>query len=164
MDFVSDALFDGRPFRALAVVDCQSRECLGIVPRVSFRAYQVVEVLDRLLRERGKPRRTFCDNGPEFAGRMLDQRAHRNGVELDFSRPGKPTDNAFIESFNARRRQERLKASWFLEQAEFRAWSRRFAQWLFSIDHIDIRYSIEYDGVDIRKLSSGTRGIVLLLL
>jgi len=99
MDFVSDALFDGRPFRALAVVDCHSRECLAIVPRVSFRAYQVVEVLDRLVRERGKPKRVFCDNGPEFAGRMLDQWAHLNGVKINFSRPGRPTDNAHIEAF-----------------------------------------------------------------
>jgi putative transposase len=73
MDFMSDALFDGRPFRILTVVDCHSRESLAIVPRPSFRAHQVVEVLDRLVREHAKPSSLRCDNGPEFAGRMLDQ-------------------------------------------------------------------------------------------
>jgi len=114
MDFMSDALFDARPFRLLTVVDCHSRESLAIVPRVNFRAFQVVETLDRLARDRGKPRTIRCDNGPEFAGRMLDQWAYLIGVEIDFSRPGKPTDNAFIEAFNARFRAECLNASWFL--------------------------------------------------
>jgi putative transposase len=73
MDFVSDALFNGRRFRILTVVDCHSREALAVVPRVSFPAFAVVEVLDRLKRERGAPQTIRCDNGPEFAGRMLDQ-------------------------------------------------------------------------------------------
>jgi putative transposase len=78
---------------------------------VSFRAFQVVEALDRIARERDKSTSIRYDNGPEFAGRMLDQCAHLNGVELDFSRPSKPTDNANIEAFNARLRQECLNAS-----------------------------------------------------
>jgi putative transposase len=72
MDFISDQLFDGRPFRILAVVDGHTREALAIVPRASFRAYRVVEVLDRLRAERGRPGSLRVDNGPEFAGRMLD--------------------------------------------------------------------------------------------
>jgi putative transposase len=120
MDFMSDALFDGRPFRILTAVDCHSRESLAIVPRTNFRAYQVVEVLDHLVRERGKPKSLRCDNGPEFASRMLDQWAYLNGVEIDFSRPGKPTDNAYIEAFNARLRAECLNASWFLSMADAR--------------------------------------------
>lgn len=114
MDFLSDQLFDGRPFRILAVIDVHTRESLATVPRVSFRAFQVVEVLDRLAAERGKPRSLRVDNGPEFAGKALDRWAYLNAVELDFSRPGKPTDNAHIEAFNARFRQECLNASWFL--------------------------------------------------
>ena len=106
------------PFRLVTVVDCHSRESLAIVPRLNFRAFRVVEVLDRLARERGKPKTIRCDNGPEFAGRMLDQWAYLNGVEIDFSRPGKPTDNAFIEAFNARFRAECLNASWFLSMAD----------------------------------------------
>ena len=115
---LADALFDGRPFRLLTVVDCHSRESLAIVPRVNFRAFQVVEVLDRLARERGRPKAIRYDNGPEFAGWMLDQGAYPNGVEIDFSRPGKPTDNAFIEAFTARLRAECLNASWFLSMAD----------------------------------------------
>jgi putative transposase len=80
----------------------------------------VIEVLDRLVVERGKPKTIRVDNGPEFAGRMLDQWAYLNGVELDFSRPGTPTDNAFIEAFNARIRAECLNASWFLSLADAR--------------------------------------------
>jgi putative transposase len=118
MDFMSDALFNGRPFRLLTVVDCHTRESLAIVPRTNFRAFQVVEVLERLARERGKPKTIRCDNGPEFAGKMLDQWAYHNGVEIDFSRPGKPTDNAFCEAFNGRVRAECLNASWFLSMAD----------------------------------------------
>ena len=94
MDFVADQLFDGRPIRILAVLDAHTREALSIAPRVSFRAFDVVQELDCLARERGRPQTLKVDNGPEFAGRMLDQWAHLNGVEIDFSRPGKPTDNA----------------------------------------------------------------------
>lgn len=73
MDVVSDQLFDGRPFRILTVVDCHTREALSTVPRVSVRAYQVVEVPDELVRARGRPKSLRVDNGPEFAGRALDQ-------------------------------------------------------------------------------------------
>jgi len=66
---------------------------------------------------RGRPKSLRVDHGPEFAGRMLDQWAYLNGVEIDFSRPGKPTDNAYIESFNGRLRAECLNASWFLSLA-----------------------------------------------
>jgi putative transposase len=87
-------------------------------------------MLDRLARQRGKPRTLKVDNGPEFAGRMLDQWAYLNGVELDFSRPGKPTDNGHIEAFNGRLRAECLNASWFLSLADARdrteAWRRHY--------------------------------------
>ena len=73
MDFVSDALFHGRRFRMLTIVDCHFREALAIVPRVSIPAFGVIELLDRLKRERGAPQTIRCDKGPEFAGRVLDQ-------------------------------------------------------------------------------------------
>ena len=120
MDFMADQLFDGRPFRILTVVDCHTRESLAIVPRVSFRAYQVVEALDEIARSRGRPMSLRVDNGPEFAGRALDQWAYLNRVEIDFSRPGTPTDNAYIEAFNSRLRAECLNASWFLSMADAR--------------------------------------------
>ena len=95
MDFMSDRVFDGRPFRILTVVDCHTREALSLTPRANVRAFQVTEALDALVRLRGRPKSLRVDNGPEFAGRMLDQWAYLNGVEIDFSRPGKPTDNAY---------------------------------------------------------------------
>jgi putative transposase len=118
MDFMSDALFDGRPFRLLTVVGCHTRKSLAIVPRTNFRAFQVVYVLDRLAKERGKPKTFRRDSGPEFAGRMLDQWAYLNGIEIEFPRPGKPTDNAFCYAFNGRVRAECLNASWFLSMAD----------------------------------------------
>ena len=130
MGFLSDALFDGRPFRLLGVIDCHMREALAIAPRASFRAFQVLELLDRLARQHGKPKTLKVDNGPEFAGRMLDQWAYLNGVEIDFSRPGKPTDNGHIEAFNSRLRAECLNASWFLSLADARdrieEWRRHY--------------------------------------
>ncbi|KQP46094.1 hypothetical protein ASF34_21295 [Methylobacterium sp. Leaf106] len=119
-DFMSDRLFDGCPFRILTVVDCHTREALSLTPRAKFRAFQVTEALDALVRLRGRPKSLRVDNGPEFAGRMLDQWAFLNGVEIDFSRPGKPTDNAYIEAFNSRLRAKCLDASWFLSLADAR--------------------------------------------
>jgi putative transposase len=132
MDFMSDRLFDGHAFRILTVVDCCTREALSTATRTNFRAYQVIEELDRLVRSRGKPRSIRVDNGPEFAGRMLDQWAYLNKVELDFSRPGKPTDNAYIEAFNSRLRQECLNASWFLSMGDARA---RIEDWRTDYNH-----------------------------
>lgn len=114
MDFVSDRLFDQRSFRILAMMDCFSRESLAIEPRDKFQVINVVEVLDRAVAERGAPKSIRVDKGPEFAGKLLDQWAYHNGVELDFSRSGKPTDNAYIETFNARLRAECFNTSWFL--------------------------------------------------
>ncbi|WP_415926900.1 IS3 family transposase [Methylobacterium sp. 4-46] len=126
IDFMSDRLFDGRPFRILTVVDCHTREALSLAPRANFRAYQVVEALDALVRLRGRPKSLRVDNGPEFAGRMLDRWVYLNGVELYFSRPGKPTDNAYIENFNGRLRAECLNASWFLSLTDAR---ERIEEW-----------------------------------
>jgi len=122
MDFVSDALFDGRRFRALTVVDAFTRECLAIEPDQAIRAEAVVAVLDRLIGARGTPPgKIRLDNGPEFVSRVLDHWAYRHGVTLDFSRPGKPTDNSYIESFNGRLRDECLNTHWFLSLADARA-------------------------------------------
>ena len=92
----------------------------ALEPVIQAHAAQVIDELDRLARIRGKPRSIRVDNGPEFAGRLLDQWAYLNKVELDFSRPGKPTDNAYIEAFNSRLRQESLNASWFLSMDDAR--------------------------------------------
>ena len=113
MDFVTDALVDGRQFRCFTIVDDMTRECPAIEVSASLPALRVIQVLDRLASIRGLPRSIVCDNGPEFAGRALDLWAHHHGVALQFIRPGRPVENAFIESFNGHFREECLSTEWF---------------------------------------------------
>jgi len=113
MDFVSDQLQDGRRFRALTIVDVFTRENLAIQAGRSLGGQDVVNVLQRIVARRGAPKRIYCDNGSEFAGRSVDLWAYANQVILEFSRPGKPTDNAFIESFTGSLRDECLNTHWF---------------------------------------------------
>lgn len=115
MDFVADQLFDGRKFRALTIVDNFSRKCMAIHPEQSIKGNDVVAVLNQIQREQKIiPKRIQVDNGSEFISRALDKWAYDNKVVLDFSRPGKPTDNPFIESFNGSFRDECLNTNWFL--------------------------------------------------
>ncbi len=114
MDFVADALFDGRKLRALTVVDNYTRESLAIDVGQSLKGDDVVATLNRIAATRGLPATIKVDNGSEFISKVMDRWAYERGVELDFSRPGKPTDNAKIESFNGRLRQECLNLHWFL--------------------------------------------------
>ncbi|CAP40538.1 probable transposase [Bordetella petrii] len=121
MDFVSDALFNGQRFRALTVVDNFTRECLAIEAGQSLTGQDVVQALMRIATERGAlPHRIQADNGPEFVSLQLDKWAYDNGVTLDYSRPGKPTDNPFIESFNGSLRDECLNTTWFMSLADAR--------------------------------------------
>lgn len=119
MDFMADQLGDGRRVRVLTIVDHFTRESPAMEAGQSMGSEAVIGVLERLRRMRRKPRTISVDNGPEFASKALDAWAYRNGVTLDFSRPGKPTDNAVIEAFNARVRAECLNVHWFesLEEA-----------------------------------------------
>jgi putative transposase len=121
MDFVSDALFDGRRLRALTVVDAFTREALAIDVDQGIKGEQVVEAMTRIASSLEAPRTIRVDNGPEFISKALDRWAYENAVTLDFSRPGKPTDNAFVESFNGRFRDECLNVHWFLSLADARA-------------------------------------------
>lgn len=115
MDFVSDALFDGRKFRTLTVVDNYSRQCLAISVGQSLKGIDVVATLEYLKQERGiVPQRLQTDNGSEFISKEVDRWAYENKVTMDYSRPGKPTDNPFVESFNGSFRDECLNAHWFL--------------------------------------------------
>lgn len=114
MDFVSDQLFDGRRFRTLTLVDNCTREALALYTAQRVKGIDVVGVLERIAKEHGLPGSIQVDNGPEFISKDVGLWAYWNKVKLDFSRPGKPTDNATIESFNARFRQECLNAHWFL--------------------------------------------------
>jgi putative transposase len=119
MDFVSDQLFDGRKFRALTLVDNFSRECLAIQVGQSLKGTDVVALMDGLKNNHGIiPKRIQVDNGSEFISKEFDRWAYENNVTLDFSRPGKPTDNPFIESFNGSFRDECLNVNWFLSMED----------------------------------------------
>ena len=114
MDFVADGLIGGRRLRCLTIVDDCTRECLAIEVDTSITGLRVQAVLDRLADTRDLPKSITVDNGPEFYGQVLDQWAYRAGVELSFIRPGKPNENAYIESFNGKFRDECLNEHWFL--------------------------------------------------
>jgi putative transposase len=113
MDFMTDSLYDGRRFRMLTLVDTATRECPTIEVGQSLTGQQVVAVLNRLKATRDLPRVISVDNGPEFISKALDAWAHEHGVQLEFSRPGTPTDNPYIEAFNGRLREECLDQHWF---------------------------------------------------
>ena len=113
MDFVSDTFHDGGRFRVFTLIDTHSRMALQLQARTSMTGVMVTKILDQALVEHGKPRRIRCDNGPEFAGKALDQWCYQNGIELYFIKPGKPTENGFIESFNGTFRDECLSTNWF---------------------------------------------------
>jgi putative transposase len=121
MDFVSDAFDGGRGFRILNVVDDFTRECLAAEVDTSLPGLRVARVLDEIAERRGAyPASIVVDNGPEFTGRDLDAWAYRRGVELRFIRPGKPVENAFVESFNGRLRDECLNQHWFVSLRDAR--------------------------------------------
>ena len=120
MDFVADGLIGGRRLRCLTIVDDCTRECLAIEVDTSITGLRVKGVLDRLADTRGLPESITVDNGPEFDGQVLDQWAYRNGVRLSFIRPGKPNENAYIESFNGKFRDECLNEHWFISLAHAR--------------------------------------------
>ena len=114
MDFVSDGLADGRRFRALTVVDHFSREAVLIEAYFSLTGKKVARALEHLSKQRPMPQVIRVDNGSEFAGKDLDAWAYWKKIKLDFIRPGKPTENAYIESFNGRLREECLNDQLFL--------------------------------------------------
>jgi putative transposase len=130
MDFVADQTGGGQRFRALTIVDVFTRECLAVEPGKNLGGEDVVRVLSKLAAKHGAPKRIYCDNGSEFSGRMVDLWAYANKVTLEFSRPGKPTDNAYIESFNGSLRDECLNVHWFdnLTDAKekLQAWQREY--------------------------------------
>ena len=126
MDFVADELFDGRRIRILTIVDNFTRESLCTSANFQFKGVRVAEALEEVVKEHGNPESIKVDNGPKFISKEMDLWAYSHGVKLDFSRPGKPTDNAFIESFNGKFRQECLNQHWFLSledaKSKIEAW------------------------------------------
>jgi putative transposase len=130
MDFVHDQLIDGRPFRVLTVVDQWSRESPILEVDFSLTGRSVVAAMERLLPQMGLPRSLTVDHGTEFMSKALEAWAFYRGVQLDFTRPGKPTDNSHIESFNGRLRDECLNVHQFLSLDHARtiieAWRRDY--------------------------------------
>mgnify|MGYP001047015177 CR=1 FL=1 len=113
MDFVADQLANGTRFRALTVVDVFTREALAIEIGQRLKGEDVVATLDRIMSTRGNPKFLFVDNGSEFSERMLDLWAYHDKVRIDLSRPGKPTDNCYVETLNRSPRDECLNVHWF---------------------------------------------------
>jgi putative transposase len=120
IDFMGDTLASGRTFRTFNVVDDGSRECLAIEVDHSLSGHRVVRVLDRIAESRPLPAVIVMDNGPELSGRALDLWAYARGVRLHFIRPGKPVDNAFVESFNGKFGDECLNENWFQDLEDAR--------------------------------------------
>ena len=120
MDFIHDKLWEGRRFRSLSIVDTFTHECLALEVDTSLGGERVKRVLERLSEERGLPEAITVDNGPEFISQAVDEWAYRRDVKLDFIRPGKPTDNPYVESFHDKFRDECLNENYFLSLAEAR--------------------------------------------
>jgi putative transposase len=134
MDLVHDQLYDGRKIRILTVIDAFTRYVPATDVRERFTGADVVASLERVCAEVGYPKSIRVDQGPEFVSKDLDLWAYARGVELDFSRPGKPTDNAFIESLNGKFRAECLSAHWFLNLADAQRKCERWRR-----DYNDVR-------------------------
>lgn len=120
MDFIHDSLWNGRNFRTLSVLDIFPRENLRLEVDTSMGGHRVTRVLDEICSVRGFPESIGIDNGPEFRSRQLYQWSIKNNVRLDFSRPGKPTDNAFVESFHGKFRNNCLNENYFQSLKEAR--------------------------------------------
>jgi len=130
MDFVHDRLATGRRFKCLTMTDPCSKEVPVIEVDTSIGGARVCRILDQIFAERSLPEVLILDNGPEFAGHALDAWAFQRGVTLHFIQPGKPVQNAFIESFNGKFRDECLNEHWFLTlqeaQVVIEAWRREY--------------------------------------
>lgn len=149
MDFISDQLFDGRRVRVLAIVDNHTRESLALVPSQRIRGIDVVQVLEMITKGNGSPKMIKFDNEPEFISKDRDRWAYWNHVGLNFSRPGKLSDNAFIEAFNSRFRQECLNEHWFLSLEDARD---KIERWRIDYNskrpHSSLYYKISDEFID----------------
>ena len=121
MDFVADQLSNGRRFRVLNIVDDYSREMVGQLVSTSISGQQVARFLNQLFEQRAKPSKIVCDNGTEFTSKAMFFWSQESAVKLGFIQPGKPTQNAFVESLNGKFRNECLNRHWFrtLEEARW---------------------------------------------
>ena len=141
MDFVSDQLSSGRRFRVLNVVDDYSREMVGQLVSVSISGQQVARFLDQLMELRAKPKKVICDNGTEFTSKAMFFWSKETNVKLGFIQPGKPTQNAFVESLNGKFRNECLNRHWFrtLDEARY-----EIDKWRHQYNHVRPHSSLGY--------------------
>ena len=153
MDFTLDTLADGRAFRTLNIVDDFTRECVAIEVDRSLPGSRVARVLDRLQAAIGLPQTIVVDNGPEFAGRTLDAWAYARGVTLRFIRPGKPIENAYVESFNGKFRDECLNEHWFVNLADAKT---TIEAW--RVDYNTVRPHSSLDGATPHHFATTTEG------
>ena len=126
MDFVSDSVANKQTVRILNVVDDYTRQSVAVEVDTSLGSARVVRALERAIHEHGRPQAIVCDNGPEFRGRLLEAWSQEWKVRLEFIAPGKPVQNAFVESFNGRMRDECLNGNWFLTVGDAR---RKIQSW-----------------------------------
>ena len=129
---MSKRLADGRRFRIFTVVDQYTRECLCVHAERSQTGKKVAEQLSRIIARQGAPESITSDNGSEFVGKAMEAWSYQNGVKLHFIRPGKPVENAFVESFNGRLRDECLNAEVFFDIADARL---KLEQWQTDFNH-----------------------------
>ena len=120
MDFMSDALIDGRKLRTFNIIDDCNREALAIDVGLNYPAKRVIETLERLEEEIGLPQAIRCDNGPEFISKALQQWCKNKRIELRYTQPGKPMQNGYIERFNRYYREDVLDAYWFNDLYQLR--------------------------------------------
>jgi len=165
MDFTRDSLANGRKFRTLNLMDGYTREALWIEVDNSLPGLRVVQVLERVGQERGLPEAIQVDNGPEFISRVVDQWAYTSGVVLHFIDPGKPVQNAFIESFNGKFRDECLNQNWHTRLADAR---RTIEAWRVDYNTVRPHSSLGYQtpeeyaaGVAVRPASPPTPVVIV---
>jgi putative transposase len=130
MDFVFDRIASGRTLKCLAIVDDGTHEAVAVTPEHTIGGDHLIRILDSICSQRGKPTIIRTDNGPEFTGKAMLTWAHRNGIALRLIEPGKPNQNAYVESFNGRLRDECLNEHWFTSlfhaRAEIESWRREY--------------------------------------
>lgn len=152
LDFVHDQLAGGRRFRVLNVVDDYSRECIGQIVDLSISGERVARYLSQLISSRSRPRHLVCDNGTEFTSKAMFFWSRDTSVKLNFIQPGKPTQNAFVESFNGKFRDSCLNQHWFRSLEEAR---KTIEQWRQDYNEVRPHSSLGYQppSVFMRKLA-----------
>jgi putative transposase len=141
VDFKSDQVADGRRFRILNVIDDYSRECVGQIVDTSISGLRVCRYLDELKQIRGLPKAIVSDNDTEFTSKAMFFWSRESGTKLHFIQPGKPTQNAFVESFNARLRDTCLNQHWFKNLTEAR---RLIGQWRIHYNEVRPHSSLKH--------------------